>query len=279
MPEVAETAARSAKRAVSVNLVGYHHVTSGLGTAARVMERCFRAAGVDVRRIDVTTTNSPVRRPPASPPDDLHPVTVAVVTAAELPRVWDDPNAVRSATRHLVGMWFWELATIPSEHHSAIDLVDEIWAPTTFIRDAYGWLGRPVRLAPLRLVEPGRSTAARQHWTGALSLEPNDFVFLASFDLFPIIHRKNPLGVVEAFVRAFGSDDGRPVRLILKILNGSGLPQDLELIRRSCQVDARITIIDGHLDDDLHQELLAAADCFVSLHRSEGLGLQLADAM
>ncbi|HSP27187.1 MAG TPA: glycosyltransferase [Ilumatobacteraceae bacterium] len=262
-----------------MNLVGYHQVTSGLATAARTMERCFRAAGVDVRPIDVTTTNSPVRRRAQPPPDSLHPATVAVVTAAELPRVWNDLDAVRSATHQLVGVWFWELSTFPPAHQSAIDLVDEIWAPTTFIRDAYEGLGRTVNLAPLPLLAPQQSTVGRQRWSRTLSLEPDDFVFLTSFDLFSIIHRKNPLGVVEAFMRAFGPDVERPVRLILKVLNGGGVPHDLELIRSAAAVDPRITIIDEHLDDDLHQGLVSAADCFVSLHRSEGLGLQLADAM
>jgi glycosyltransferase involved in cell wall biosynthesis len=266
-------------RPQGVNLVGYHHVTSGLGAAVREIDRSFTAAGVDVRRVDVTATNSPVRRDAGSIPSDLHPTTVAVVTAAQLPHVWSGLVTVRSATRRLIGVWFWELSTFPDSHRPAIELVDEIWAPTTFIHDAYERCGRPLHRAPLRLREPRFSAAASTRWRHDIRLGSGDFLFLASFDLFSVIQRKNPLGVIEGFVRAFGNEPDRAVRLVLKVLNGENLPDDLETIRRAAAIDSRIAVIDEHLDDDAHQALISLADCFVSLHRSEGLGLQLAEAM
>lgn len=266
-------------RPPGVNLVGYHHVTSGLGVAVRGIDRSLAAAGVDVRRVDVTATNSPARRDALSIPSDLHPTSVAVVTAAELPHVWNGLVTVRSATRRLIGVWFWELSTVPDSHRAAIELVDEIWAPTTFIHDAYERCGRPLHRAPLRVGEPQFSADAMARWRQDIRLGSGDFVFLASFDLFSVIHRKNPLGVIEGFVRAFGNEPERPVRLVLKVLNGTKMPDDLETIRRAAAIDSRITVIDEHLDDDAHQALISLADCFVSLHRSEGLGLQLAEAM
>lgn len=260
-----------------VNVVGYHHVTSGLGEAARQIAGSLNAVGVRTRTVDVASTQSPRLRDPAPVPDLLFRHTLAVVTAAELPGVWQSLQSVRTATDVLVGYWFWELSETPPSHRPAIDLVDEIWAPTRFVHDAYAGTGRPVRLAPLHLAEPTVTDAGVRRWRDRLGADR--FHFVSSFDLFSIIHRKNPLGTIDAFVRAFAGEPERPVQLTLKVLNGDRRPDDLASITTAARVDARISVLDEHLDDVDHAHLLAAADCFVSLHRSEGLGLQLADSM
>jgi glycosyltransferase involved in cell wall biosynthesis len=260
-----------------VNVLGYHHVTSGLGEAARQITTSLHAAGVETRTIDVIHTGSPRRRDPEPVPDELFAHTIAVVTASELPAVWASLPTLRAATKFLVGYWFWELAAAPSTHRVAIDLVDEIWAPTRFIRDAYTGSGTPVRLTPLYLAEPSTTDDDVRRWRQVLGTE--SFHFVTSLDLLSIIHRKNPIGTIEAFVRAFAGEPDAAVRLTLKILNGDERPTDLETIVDAAEADTRISVLSEHLDAVDHTSLIAAADCFVSLHRSEGLGLQLADAM
>ena len=258
-------------------MLGYHHVTSGLGQAARQITRSLHAAGIETRTVDVTGTNSPRLRDPAPVPDDLFEHTLAIVTATELPAVWDALPAVRAVTERMIGYWFWELAEVPASHEPAIDIVDEIWAPTRFIFDAYIGKDKPVRLLPTYLAEPTSTEAGVHRWRHRLG--PESFHFVSSLDLFSIIHRKNPLGSITSFVRAFGDERTVPVRLTLKVLNGEGLPDDLDHIVSAAAADSRISVLSENLGVEEHAEFLAAADCFVSLHRSEGLGLQLADSM
>jgi hypothetical protein len=127
--------------------------------------------------------------------------------------------------------------------------------------------GKPVRFAPLYLAEPTVTDAGVRRWRDRLGADR--FHFVSSFDLFSIIHRKNPLGTIGAFVRAFGEHRELPVRLTLKVLNGDSCPHDLDAIVAGAAVDARISVLNEHLGDVEHAEFLAAADCLVSLHRSE----------
>ncbi len=100
---------------------------------------------------------------------------------------------------------------------------------------------------------------------------------LVSFDLLSVMERKNPIGAIEAFRRAFPHDER--VRLTVKTLNGDRRPQQFDRLRAAAGGDPRIILRDEHLGDDALAELIASSNVMLSLHRSEGLGLHLADAM
>ncbi|MFN3255079.1 MAG: DUF2142 domain-containing protein [Ilumatobacter sp.] len=285
---------------VGINVVGYHHAASGLGAIAREIHTSLVAAGVPCVAVDVAATGSPTLRPPAPIPATLHSITIAVVTAPQLPGALDALPEVRAAQQRLIGYWFWELADVPDEHRYAIGLVDEIWTPTTFVHDAYAAAvdgSTPVRRVPTRIERPEidaesvaawRSTllaapaaSGSDHDTNHGSDEPT-VLFVASLDLFSVVERKNPFGVIEAFRRAFPdgrSSDGRGVRLVIKTLNGDQRPDDLQRILDAAGGDPSITVVDRYVTDVELDALIAAADVYVSLHRSEGLGLHLATAM
>ena len=276
-----------------VNVVGYHHVASGLGQIAREIHASLLEAGVPCTAVDVTATDSPTRdgsaggsadgRPDGSGGSGSSPVydtTVAVVPALQLPTAMHDLPEISRAHRRLVGYLFWELADVPATHRLALDLVDEVWTPTRFVHDAYSSAdgAPPVRLQPTRIAEPTVEPAAVSRWRDTLLDRSDDVLVLVSFDLFSVIERKNPAGAVSAFRQAF-ADVGDGVRLVVKTINGDQRPDDLRTIRDLAGDDARITVLDRYVDDaDLHA-LVAAADVFVSLHRGEGLGLHLAAAM
>ena len=261
-----------------VNIVGYHHISSGLGSNARELSAALRAAGVPVIEIDNDLSTSPRRRPARPVPDVVHDTTIAIVTAFEFAHFRERfPHLGGPGTR-MIGFWVWELDQVPPEHVAALDLVDEVWTPTTFVRDAYAQAadGRvPVRLAPFRMEEPSIEHDDVEPWRRGWG---DDVVFLVSFDHLSIVERKNPLGAIEAFRRAFPVGD-EPVRLVVKSINGEQRPAGVEMVSIACGDDPRIERLDEHLDDRRQHGLVAAADCFVSLHRSEGYGLQSAIAM
>ena len=103
------------------------------------------------------------------------------------------------------------------------------------------------------------------------------FVFTVVFDHFSVTERKNPVGVIEAFRRAFAPGEG-PV-LVVKSMNAwRRWPQHQHVAAAAAGRDD-IVLWDEHLDRADHMAFIACADALVSLHRSEGLGLHLAEAM
>jgi hypothetical protein len=125
---------------------------------------------------------------------------------------------------------------------------------------------------PLPIEKPSTSGSSRAH----LGL-PKGFMFLFLFD-FVSGERKNPTAVVDAFKRAFAPGDG-PV-LVLKSVNGSERkPELLEALRAAAEGRDDIVIRDGYVSPEERDGFIAACDCYVSLHRSEGFGLTIAEAM
>jgi GT2 family glycosyltransferase len=267
---------RRLRRPHGVNLVGYLGATSGLGDRARELEAVLREAGIRCSTWDLDLTESSRAETATSAGADagvIFDTTVAVVTALAFPGLDGVyPPLVRDVDR-VVGYWFWELADVPDSHRPALDMVDEIWAPTTFVRDAYASAtDLPVELVPLPIPPPTPSERDRRSFGWG-----DEFVFLCSFDHLSSMERKHPLGVVEAFRRAF-PDDAVPVRLSIKSINAHLRPHATSELAAAAG-DPRIEIRDGYLPAADQAALVAAADCFVSLHRSEGLGLHIAEAM
>jgi glycosyltransferase involved in cell wall biosynthesis len=262
-----------------VNVVGYHHVSSGLGTAARAVHHSLLAAGVPTRAIDIAVTDSPAMRSPsahdAAPEFDT---SIFVVAAEALPGLIEQRPELRATADLVVGCFFWELASAPATHRYGIALVDEIWAATTFVAGAYDGCGRPVYTYPIRLEPPSVSADDVTSWRSALGATADTFVFLVSFDFFSSVDRKNPFAAIAAFTEAFADETSLDVRLVVKTINGASRPDDLEGLLAATD-DPRVTVIDEHVEAERLDALIAAADCFVSLHRGEGLGLHLASAM
>jgi glycosyltransferase involved in cell wall biosynthesis len=159
--------------------------------------------------------------------------------------------------RHRVGVWYWEIGALPKHMRPAYDLVDEIWCASDHVRE--GLLGisdRPVLKHPLAVTRPSRPpTLTRRD----LGLPEDRFLFGFVFDHRSVLARKNPLGLINAYRRAFGPDDG--AALVLKSINGAAAPAQ------------------AALDEVEMRALFHLLDCYISLHRSEGLGLTIATAM
>lgn len=249
-------------RLPGVNVVGYFSSAIGLGERARELADCLEAAGIPVTRWDVTADGGRrwfVRR---------H--TIAVVTAIQLEPVRQRCPRPFDRVADIVGYFFWEVPDVPAEQQWGIGLVDEIWAPTEFVRAAYAAATeRPVRLVPLPISDPGPVEVGER--------PDGPFTFVVSFDHRSVMERKNPIGVIDAFRRAF--PHRRDVRLIVKTMNAVDQPAAAARLAAAADGDDRIVLWDECLDRDAHVALLASADVLVSLHRSEGLGLHLAEAM
>jgi glycosyltransferase involved in cell wall biosynthesis len=156
---------------------------------------------------------------------------------------------------------------------SAFSFVDEVWVATEFGRRALAACAPvPVVRMPLPLV-PGHPAALdRSHFR----LRQDAFVFLFTFDVSSQLERKNPDGVVSAFRRAFGTS--RDVVLLLKLTNPEYDPGGLRKLYSAVN-GSNIVLWEGYMTRAELTALVTCSDCYVSLHRSEGFGLGIAEAM
>ncbi len=170
---------------------------------------------------------------------------------------------------------FWELSKVPLRFAGSLSRFQEIWAPSEFVRAAFAEaVEAPVLRIPVP-VELGEIAPVKRSSYG---LPEGATLFLFAFDPCSFFVRKNPLAVVEAFRQAFGRrrDD---VGLVIKTLDAGPHAGVLKPLKAAIGGDPRIHLIEGTVSRAEMNGLLAATDVFVSLHRSEGFGFGLAEAM
>ena len=260
-----------------LNLVGYLTRQSGLGDVARRMGEAIAQAGLAHSTVATQRTASPSED--AAYIDNRIEFTnsVCVVTADQFPFLADDFPQLFAATRRMIGYWFWELEHVPLQMRQSIALVDEIWAGSRFVTDAFAAVSPvPVRHVPIPIAEPQASNRQRSDFP-ILADAGERPIFITVFDHLSVTERKNPVGVIEAFRHAFKPDEG-PL-LVIKTMNGHQRWASHQRVLAAADGRADIRVWDATLDRSDQMALVGAADCMVSLHRSEGLGLHLAEAM
>jgi glycosyltransferase involved in cell wall biosynthesis len=263
--------------APGVNLVGYLTRDFSLGDVARRLATALAEAEIPHASLPFERSASPVLEWPGASTHVRHATTIAVVTADQFPLLARDHPELFDVTERMIGYWFWELAQVPRGMRPSLDLVDEIWAPTAFVADAFSAEAKvPVHHVPLAIAQPRASPRTRTSFE-ALRDAADRIVFLVAFDHLSVTERKNPVAVIDAFTEAFEAGEG-PL-LLVKSTNGRlRWPQHQRVLAAARHRDD-VRVWDAHLSREDQMALVAASDCFVSLHRSEGLGLHLAEAM
>lgn len=264
-----------------ISVIGYLTTNTGVGEVGRLTVKSLAASGRRIEGLDVdlnvasSRTNQEVQ---AYIKDDaggrLH---VFNINADQLPlvqQVYDD-RLRKGAYR--VAIPFWELANFPDPWIRSFDHVDEIWAPSRFIQAALVMkTDKPVIHMPVAL----DFTIERTFDRASLKLPENRFLFLFSFDFLSFRSRKNPEAVIDAFTAAFKGTPYRDhVSLVIKCVNSRHRPDELKRIREAIDDSLDVHILEAELSRAEMLSLVKAADCVVSLHRSEGLGLLVAEAM
>ena len=205
-----------------------------------------------------------------------HPVNVLHINADQLPVAYEHFGPGFFANRYNIGVWHWELPEFPDIWSDSLELVDEIWAPTRFIRDSLSAVSPvPVVHMPHAVTIDPSASADRTHF----GLPVDAFLFLMMFDMHSFQARKNPEAAVEAFQRALQDDPSRDMGLVIKVMNAATSPRDLNRLRDLAEKSPKIHLLETHLSRRDAYRLQASCDAFVSLHRSEGFGLGLAESM
>ncbi len=264
-----------------VVLAGELTRASGLGEAARVMERAIAGLGVPTWQADIGTPlpGDPLRMPPPENVPDGAPLLLHA-NAPMLP--WALLRLPRGLVRgrRVIGCWAWELPVVPDSWRIGLGFVHEIWAVSHFTAEAFrAWVppeaGILVRTVPhpVAVAPPEPSRLSRADF----GLPDAAVIVLVSFSLASSNVRKNPMGAVQAFRAAFGD---RPDRiLLLKIGNPGHFPAEFAALRDAVADCPNIRLETRTLPRADSHALTACADIVLSLHRSEGFGLVPAEAM
>ena len=259
-----------------VNVIGYLAAESGVGESARSMLRLLGAAGIETTPVDFRIGNvarMTERIPEHAGGEQLSAINIFQINADQMFVGRDNLGAGIFEGRYNIGYWTWELPEFPDEWVPAFALLDEVWVPSAFCQKAIAAKSPVPVLRVPHAVEAPRVIADRR----AFGFREDETVFLSMCDVLSVSERKNPFGAAEAFRRAFPGNE--PVRLLLKISNLDYQPDLKSPLKRLIDSEPRITLIEGYLSRQTVWVLMASIDCYVSLHRSEGFGFGMAEAM
>ena len=274
LPEMTQVN-RHVDQGSGVNVLGHFCYQSGLRQATHTLVESLERAGIKASCRDL-----PGVREFETPDRDqflgLERYPISLLVGAPTSHLVDPYELCGLGKRpgvHRIAYWYWELEDIPAEWAWLGREVQEIWAPTRFVAEALAkTMPGPVRhflpgveLPPLP--PPNRA---------AFGLHEDRFLFLFLFDMASIMERKNPLGLIRAYARAFRPDDR--TQLVIKVSRGNYVPDDFNRLRREAEA-AGVLILDRDLSRLESFNLIHACDAYVSLHRSEGFGLTMAEAM
>jgi glycosyltransferase involved in cell wall biosynthesis len=259
----------------AVELSGYLDSAVGVGEAARLYGDALQRAGVPVRRTVVTLSGrdglSMAPDPAPEPSGAEIRFNLVCLNPEQLVPYLDARGNSADADRTTIGIWSWEVDVVPPGWREAAGRVAEIWTYSTFAADLIGEaVGRrvvamPPPIPPIAPVSPL-----------GFSL-PSGFRVLTMFDYLSTLERKNPLGAIEAFRCAFDGSDNAV--LVVKSVNGRHRPDQQAKLLEAVGERSDIVLIDETLEADQRDALVSACDCYLSLHRAEGHGLPLAEAM
>ncbi len=278
-------------RAKAVRVVGYLEATLGLGEAARVAVHALERAGEAVETSAYRHVSSPShpfrhRSRAGQPPADIE---VICLSGEALAR-WSRSGPLATGVRpYRIGLWFWETDRLSPSMTDSLDLLDEVWVTSTYtaetIRASCPPL-MPVCVIPLGAsisIPHATSRAASRNRTSELStiLRPhiNRSWCGFSFDLSSRLTRKNPIELMQAWSEAFPDPSPQDPLLVIKTVNGGAQPDSLAELVRVCENRDDIVVVHDAWTAADHHRFITALDLYASLHRSEGYGLVLLEAM
>jgi glycosyltransferase involved in cell wall biosynthesis len=266
----------SANPSAPIIIVGGLRTASGLGEWTRLCYEALRSAGLPVFGIDISAAM--MQRVDADfdfNDGSNFPGPATLIVFANSPvfplAIWR-LGASLLRDKYVIGCWAWELPEVPADWRHGVPFVHEIWVPSTFTGDAIAPIagGRPVRMLPLPV-------ASRVPVLGRRRSGTRPFTVLNIFNAASSIARKNPVASVVAFRTAFGDDPN--ARLIVKAANLDATAEGRKQLLEAIGSAPNVTLLAHTMSADEMDDLYAKSDVVISLHRSEGFGLTIAEAM
>lgn len=262
-----------------INLIGYARAEMGIGESCRIAANAIQKTKIPFGIINITVGN-PARMSDVSwvfkeMKEPQYKVNIFHVNAEQIPLVYLHHGASLFNRHFNVGYWAWELCDFPDEWCNSFKYLHEIWVPSNFVLESIS------KKSPVPVVRIPHSVEVKlidDINREFFNLPDKAFLFLSMYDTHSQKERKNPEGAIDAFKLAFGQDDVS-VGLVLKINHPKTTPQEIEQLKKKVAGYKNIYLIDKSMTRSEVNSLINCSDCFVSLHRSEGFGLGMAEAM
>lgn len=272
-------AAESPLRYPGVNIIGFIHAEMGIGESSRLA-----AKAVDSASIPFGVINFPLAV--ASRMSDYswshkllekarYNTNIFHMNADFMRPAYEHFGDELFDSRYNIGYWHWELPEFPDEHMEGFNHVNEVWVCSKFVATS---ISKRSNVPVITIPHCIQVQVAPHVNRSSFGLPENRFLFLMMYDVQSSTLRKNPEAVIEAFKLAFEKNDSR-VGLVLKVNNADFRPNELVELKKSLAERSNIYLIDKGLSRYEVNALLQCTDSYVSLHRAEGFGLGLAEAM
>lgn len=259
-----------------INVAGYLTGEFGLGESSRLIYKSAIKSGLPTTPLvsnRARTRNFEVIDLPRE--NKIFPFVISIINADHF-QFWVDDIGRKNLEKSIViGVWAWETEDFPSRMHPAFELVDEIWAVSNFVKNSIqNHTNKPVYVFPTPVLRPEKLERLDR---AAIGIPENQEYNLFIFDYMSVFNRKNPLGAVQSHKIAFPNQDG-PL-LVLKSTNSDKDAINREKLRFEVKGREDIILIEDFLSRKQLNSLINECSSYISLHRSEGYGLTIAEAM
>lgn len=256
-----------------LNLIGYATSPTGLGEDLRCFASMLDYLEVPYSVIDLPTESSgKVKHEWQSLTQQDYAVSFFFMSPMECSRLAEAQPKLFSQPSTKVGYFLWELPDFPDQFIPALNLVDHIWCPTRFVQQAFfAKLKKLILSIPLPVMSVPRSGRDMRR---ELDISADAFVVLYMFDIRSTLKRKNPQATIEAFTQFV--EDKPDVYLILKINRWQQVDQRLF---NWIPIHPQVRIVTETMSNGELSDLYQASNVYLSLHRSEGFGRTLVEAM
>ena len=271
------SAAALQKKQLGINLVAYIAAELGVGEAARSLARACHASDVAYSVVDVGYQTNNMQRDTyalANATDERYAIDLLYVNADQTPNTLTYLRHHSLLSNYRIGFWHWEQPQLPESHIASFEHLNEVWVPSTFVRDAVAAVSPvPVVIIPHALQVKASERIDRSQF----GLPQDKVCCLIMYDFHSYQYRKNPQAAIAAFRGAvYGKDDAV---LVVKTINSNLHPAAAAELT-ACLADLPGTVvITEFLTRQQTWDLQASCDMLISLHRAEGFGLAPAEMM
>lgn len=277
-------------RPLKVRIIGHPHAPSGMGEHCRSIALGFAAAGWDVDLVDVHGHWPPNLRfldelSKASvhqSPSVGGPVagTVLAVNCDELEDVARLVGYYLAGASPVVVYPAWELPHLPDSWANLLNRYDVVWASSDYSRRSFA----SACTVPVETVGLSIRSALPDHFHSRrdLGLPEDSACLLTSLHLASYPSRKNPLGAIQAVQNARRLEHLPAIaaQSVLRIGGAQDRPDEArKLVVAAKSIDPDVVILDQNMSEDMARSLLLSCDALISLHRAEGFGLLIGEAM
>ncbi len=283
------------QRPFGVNLIGFAFGELGIGEDIRMAAEEFEEVGIPVSIVNISPGHQVRQKDlsllkylkPAEEEEAPYAFNVFCLTGFDTARVYLEKGPKLFEGRYNIGWWPWELPVWPKRWQLAFDLVDEVWAGSTYAYETFAQAVKQtrkkqiVKRVPLRVSIAKLKPMTRQ----ALNLPKDRYLFLYVFDSNSYLARKNPMGALKAFQQSFpkrGRSENisnKKVGIVFKTINPKNDNPEYRHFKKKCLADGRVTLLERTLDRGEVLGLMQACYAYISPHRAEGFGRTIKDAL